>query len=88
MSTICCVLADAVYDKDEMFHPSADYSQSRPFKIFISLLDKWEVGSPLTEVLIFDAFKALKKAVDRSADRNDDVGNNQLCLACSNHFEC
>ena len=42
-----------------MFHPSLDYSQARPFKIFISLLDKWEIGSPLTDVLVYDAFKAI-----------------------------
>ncbi|KAH9948184.1 Dopey, N-terminal-domain-containing protein [Amylocystis lapponica] len=59
--------------RDEMFHPSAEYSQSRPFKIFISLLDKWEIGSPLTEVLIFDAFKAIKRAVDTGTDSGDDV---------------
>jgi hypothetical protein len=47
-----------------MFSPSADYSESRPFKIFISLLDKWEIGSPLTEALVYDAFKAIKQLVD------------------------
>ena len=44
-----------------MFSPSGEYSESRPFKIFISLLDKWEIGSPLTEVLVVDAFRALKQ---------------------------
>jgi hypothetical protein len=44
----------------EMFQPSKDYSQSRPFKIFISLLDTWEIGAPLTHVLVYDAFKAIK----------------------------
>ncbi|GBE77521.1 hypothetical protein SCP_0103960 [Sparassis crispa] len=59
--------------RDEMFNPSAEYAQSRPFKIFISLLDKWEIGSPLTEVLVFDAFKAIKKAIETGCDPSDDL---------------
>ncbi|OBZ78644.1 Protein dopey-1 [Grifola frondosa] len=58
--------------RDEMFNPSAEYAPSRPFKIFISLLDKWEIGSPLTEVLIFDAFKAIKKSLDSGSDTGDE----------------
>lgn len=56
-----------------MFHPSAEYSQSRPFKIFISLLDKWEIGSLLTEVLVLDAFRAIKQGIDSGADPGGDV---------------
>lgn len=56
-----------------MFSPSAEYSESRPFKIFISLLDKWEVGGPLTEALIFDAFKALKKCIESNVNNGEDV---------------
>ncbi|KAH9920216.1 Dopey, N-terminal-domain-containing protein [Epithele typhae] len=58
--------------RNEMFNPSPEYSQSRPFKIFISLLDKWEIGLPLTEVLVYDAFKALRKALGSGADSGDD----------------
>ena len=56
-----------------MFNPSPEYSQSRPFKIFISLLDRWEIGLPLTEVLVYDAFRALRKALDSGSDVGDDV---------------
>ncbi|EJF67133.1 hypothetical protein DICSQDRAFT_151482 [Dichomitus squalens LYAD-421 SS1] len=59
--------------REEMFNPSPEYSQSRPFKIFISLLDKWEVGLPLTEVLVYDAFKALRKALESGPDAGDDL---------------
>ncbi|KAI0783393.1 Dopey, N-terminal-domain-containing protein [Abortiporus biennis] len=59
--------------KEEMFHPSAEYSQSRPFKIFISLLDKWEVGSLLTEVLVLDAFKSIKRTIDSGIDSGEDL---------------
>ncbi|KAH7875407.1 Dopey, N-terminal-domain-containing protein [Lentinula edodes] len=41
--------------KEDMLSPSGEYSESRPFKIFISLLDKWEIGAALSEVLIYDS---------------------------------
>ncbi|WVR03946.1 hypothetical protein IAU60_000945 [Kwoniella sp. DSM 27419] len=34
----------------------------RPFKIFLSLLDKWEIGSTLSERLALPALQAIKKA--------------------------
>ncbi|PWN52444.1 hypothetical protein IE53DRAFT_367211 [Violaceomyces palustris] len=37
--------------------------RQRPYKIFISLLDKWEIGQPLTRVLILDAFQALSRHI-------------------------
>lgn len=58
-----------------MFSPSTEYAQSRPFKIFISLLDKWEIGSALTEVLVLDAFKAIKLGIDSGKDTGEDVRN-------------
>ncbi|KAI6154002.1 Dopey, N-terminal-domain-containing protein [Pisolithus tinctorius] len=59
--------------KNEMFTPSEEYAESRPFKIFISLLDKWEIGSPLTEVLIYDALKAIHQHMQSKSDTSDDV---------------
>ncbi|KAK0500731.1 Dopey, N-terminal-domain-containing protein [Armillaria luteobubalina] len=59
--------------KEEMTSPSGEYSESRPFKIYISLLDKWEIGAPLTDVLVFDSFKALKGLVLVSTDGSEDV---------------
>ncbi|KAI0334441.1 hypothetical protein GY45DRAFT_1318466 [Cubamyces sp. BRFM 1775] len=59
--------------KDEMLNPSPDYSQSRPFKIFISLLDKYEIGLPLTEVLVYDAFKCLQQLLQSGQDAGDDL---------------
>ena len=56
-----------------MLSPSGEYAESRPFKIFISLLDKWEVGGPLTEVLVYDAFKAIMQLVQDSTDGGNDV---------------
>jgi hypothetical protein len=60
--------------KDEMFAPSGEYSESRPFKIFISLLDKWEIGSALTDVLVLDALKAIRFLMQRNAEEhNEDI---------------
>ncbi|KAH7907786.1 Dopey, N-terminal-domain-containing protein, partial [Hygrophoropsis aurantiaca] len=59
--------------KDEMFSPSGEYSESRPFKIFISLLDKWEIGSCLTEVLILDAIRAIRRLIDVDSENREDV---------------
>lgn len=63
----------SLHPQDEMFHPSSEYSPSRPFKIFISLLDKWEIGSPLTEVLVLDCFKALRKGIEYAGDATEEV---------------
>ncbi|KAJ8582095.1 hypothetical protein M405DRAFT_582865 [Rhizopogon salebrosus TDB-379] len=60
--------------KDEMFAPSGEYPESRPFKIFISLLDKWEIGSALTDILVLDALKAIRFLMQRDTEeRNEDI---------------
>ncbi|KAL5535972.1 hypothetical protein ACEPAF_4066 [Sanghuangporus sanghuang] len=59
--------------REEMFHPSSEYSATRPFKIYISLLDKWEIGTPLTEVLIHDALKSIRGSVKESTDGGEDI---------------
>ncbi|KAF8845997.1 hypothetical protein BDN67DRAFT_891629, partial [Paxillus ammoniavirescens] len=59
--------------KAGMFAPSGEYSESRPFKIFISLLDKWEIGSPLTEVLIYDSLKAIRQHLQAESDIGEDI---------------
>jgi hypothetical protein len=47
---------------------------TRPFKIFVSLLDRWEIGGPVTEALVIDALTALQTGMERAED-NDDVRN-------------
>ena len=64
-----------------MFSPSGEYSENRPFKIFISLLDKWEIGAPLTEELVYDAFKAIKQHAEKPPDSTEDV----MSLPISSH---
>ncbi|KAG2350958.1 hypothetical protein BDR05DRAFT_955104 [Suillus weaverae] len=69
--------------KDEMFAPSGEYSESRPFKIFISLLDKWEIGSALTDVLVLDAFKAIRFLMQRDAEEH----NEDMSMTASTLYE-
>ena len=59
--------------QSEMFNPSGEYSESRPFKIFISLLDRWEIGSLLTETLIYDALKAIRQYLTIDSGSREDV---------------
>ena len=65
-----------------MFSPSTEYPESRPFKIFISLLDKWEIGGALTEAMVLDAFKALKSLIELDAASSEDVGTFSLLSHC------
>ncbi|KAF9486392.1 hypothetical protein BDN70DRAFT_822033, partial [Pholiota conissans] len=59
--------------KNEMSSPSGEYAESRPFKIFISLLDKWEIGGILTETIVYDAFKSIMNLVKNPADSGPDL---------------
>ncbi|KAJ3884760.1 Dopey, N-terminal-domain-containing protein [Lentinula edodes] len=58
--------------KEDM-SPSGEYSESRPFKIFISLLDKWEIGAALSEALIYDSFKAVKVLANTTSRGQEDI---------------
>lgn len=53
-------------------HTTDTLDRHRPFKIFISLLDKWEIGGCLTEVLVLDSFSALRASL-RPGDDHDEV---------------
>lgn len=44
-----------------MFASRPDAFDSRPFKIFISLLDKWEIGQHIADLMIIDVLKALRR---------------------------
>jgi hypothetical protein len=48
-------------------------SQIRPFKIFIALLDKTEIGYPLSEALAFDALKIALQAEVSDANCKESV---------------
>ncbi|KAH8991959.1 Dopey, N-terminal-domain-containing protein [Lactarius akahatsu] len=59
--------------RSEMTSPSTEYPESRPFKVFISLLDKWEIGGALTEAIVLDVFKALKSLIESDTASGGDV---------------
>ncbi|KAH9043683.1 Dopey, N-terminal-domain-containing protein [Lactarius pseudohatsudake] len=59
--------------RSEMTSPSTEYPESRPFKVFISLLDKWEIGGALTEAIVLDVFKALKSLIESDTTSGGDV---------------
>lgn len=40
----------------------------RPYKIFVTLLDKWEIGAPLSDRLALPALDALRAAIERTSD--------------------
>jgi hypothetical protein len=56
-----------------MYHPSPEYPVSRPFKIFISMLDKWEIGGPLTELMVLDVFRAIQNHMQDQGAALEDV---------------
>jgi hypothetical protein len=59
--------------------------RQRPFKIIISLLDKWEIGFPLTEAIVLDAFGAIQVGLEsEGADEVLlDLHPNRICpLTC------
>ncbi|GAA5992102.1 hypothetical protein JCM5350_006348 [Sporobolomyces pararoseus] len=59
-------------EMDEQSTEMETMERQRPFKIFISLLDKWEIGGVLTEVLVLDAFASLKRNL-RPEDDHDEL---------------
>jgi len=72
--------------QNEMFSPSGEYAESRPYKIFISLLDKWEIGSPLTETLVYNAFNAVMQLMQNPREGGEDVCIYGLCFSAFSYF--
>ena len=64
--------------REDMF--ASPHPDSRPFKIFISLLDKWELGGPLVDVLFYDALKAIKRSVLLAEETAADVSACRLLV--------
>ncbi len=44
--------------------------RQKPYRIFVSLLDKWEIGQSLTRVLALDAFHAISLQVARGQEED------------------
>ena len=59
----------------EMLGPPAESGNTRPYKILISLLDTWEIGSALTEELILDVLSIADPSVKTvTVDGDEEVG--------------
>jgi hypothetical protein len=56
-----------------MLASTKSLSGATPWRIFVCLLDKWEVGGPLTDSLVYDALKACYHTYTCNPDRNSDV---------------
>jgi hypothetical protein len=46
---------------------------ARPLKIFLSLLDKWEIGSPLTDALILYTLSSIMRTLQTIEGDSEDV---------------
>jgi len=53
----------------------------KPFKVFLSLLDKWEVGAALSERLAVTSLEAVKHVVDNLPAMREEVSRGDLTLA-------
>ncbi|BGP07694.1 Protein dopey-1 [Rhodotorula toruloides] len=74
----------AVSASSSSSEPAQATLRQKPFKIFISLLDKWEIGAPLTEVLVLDAFESLSRCLSA---RGEDEGYDDLLMTGNMLFE-
>lgn len=53
----------------------------KPFKIFLSLLDRWEVGAALSERLAVTSLEAVKHIVDTNPATREEVRSGRLGVA-------
>ena len=59
---------------DSLGHESQSIDAQRPFKVFLSLLDRWEVGAALSDRLVVPALEAIRAGLPRvSAEIREEV---------------
>lgn len=58
---------------------------TKPFRIFVSLLDRWEVGYPLSIALVHEAIN-IAMIADQSETRDDPVRENVSIAFRPNHL--
>lgn len=54
---------------------TSESDPQRPFKIFLSLLDKWEIGSALSERLVIPALRAVQTGLPKLTTMRVEVSN-------------
>jgi len=52
--------ADKQNDMENIGAESQSYDAQKPFKVFLSLLDRWEVGASLSDKLAVPALEAIR----------------------------
>lgn len=68
------ILADNQDDMENLGVESQSYDAQKPFKVFLSLLDRWEVGASLSNKLAVPALKAIRPGLPRvSPDMRGEV---------------
>jgi hypothetical protein len=58
-------LADKQNDMENIGAESQSYDAQKPFKVFLSLLDRWEVGASLSDKLAVPALEAIRTGLPR-----------------------
>jgi hypothetical protein len=57
--------ADRQSDMENIGAESQSYDAQKPFKVFLSLLDRWEVGASLSDKLAVPALEAIRVGLPR-----------------------
>jgi hypothetical protein len=57
--------ADKKNDMENIGAESQPYDAQKPFKVFLSLLDRWEVGASLSDKLAVPALEAIRTGLPR-----------------------
>jgi hypothetical protein len=57
--------ADKQNDMENIGAESQSYDAQKPFKVFLSLLDRWEVGASLSDKLAVPALEAIRTGLPR-----------------------
>jgi hypothetical protein len=68
LSTLTEALAG---DMAEATLPAETKDMNTPFKVYIALLDKWEIGYPLSEALALRALETLRDGIETLKGSND-----------------
>lgn len=58
----------------DMQESSGSHLGATPWRIFVCMLDKWEIGGPLTDALVYDALRVCYGTFGVDAGRNSEVG--------------
>lgn len=59
---------------DTLGAETQSYDAQKPFKIFLSLLDRWEIGGALSDKLVMHALEAIRVGLPRvSPDMREEV---------------